>query len=248
MGVTFLLLQSAAFYEALPVGALDKLAYTMFRAEVLDALKKKVSVLSDDTFAMMVVESCQLGSMDASAADSISDSDSDAEQSGDWDWDTAVWYGDQQAAVVSGTSVHSASTTEGSSCHTANAARHTGIMGVVEVGVDDERDVLQHMNGQYGSYAYISSMAVSPQLRRSGIGRALLHAAEQQAANWNQGLVALHVFATNMPAIRLYERHGMRCTAQDPAWKGLLGGKVRQLMVKELQGCRSEGPGLIVVG
>ncbi|WIA31899.1 hypothetical protein OEZ86_002760 [Tetradesmus obliquus] len=157
-------LQAAAFHEALPVGALDRLAYTMFKAEVLDAVKKKVDVLCEHGFAMMVVESCAVGpggncsAADASTLESFIDdagSSSDGSEGCAEDWESAVWY-----------------------------------------------------------------------------GRALLQAAEQQAANWEQELVALHVYENNPAAIRLYERHGMRCCAQDPAWKAMLGGKVRQLMIK----------------
>ncbi|KAF6265841.1 acyl-CoA N-acyltransferase [Scenedesmus sp. NREL 46B-D3] len=209
-------LQAAAFHEALPVGALDRLAYTMFKAEVLDALKKKVDVLCEHGFAMMVVEDCQVGSSgscslaDSSALDlfSVDAASRDGNEECSEDWESAV-------------------------C----------VLGVVEVGVQDEADVLQHLQRSQlpssGTYAYITSMAVAPHLRRCGVGRALLQAAEQQATNWEQELVALHVYESNAPAIRLYERHGMRCCAQDPAWKGMLGGKVRQLMVKPVSGLPS---------
>jgi ribosomal protein S18 acetylase RimI-like enzyme len=232
--------QAAAFHEALPVGALDRLAYTMFKAEVLDALKKKVDVLCEHSFAMMVVESCQVGpggncnAADASTLDSFSDdagSSSDCSEECAEDWDAAVWYGDQQAAAWPGDAA-AAGSLRAADC----SPRPGSVLGVVEVGVQDEADVLQHLQRSQlpsnGTYAYITSMAVAPHLRRCGVGRALLQAAEQQAANWEQELVALHVYENNAPAIRLYERHGMRCYAQDPAWKAMLGGKVRQLMIK----------------
>jgi ribosomal protein S18 acetylase RimI-like enzyme len=226
------------------VGALDRLAYTMFKAEVLDALKKKVEVLCEHSFAMMVVENCQVApggncsAADASTLDSFSDetsSSSDCNEECSEEWESAVWYGDQQAAAWQGTAAAAAA--GAGSLQDADSARRPGsVLGVVEVGVQDEADVLQHLKrGQLsatGTYAYITSMAVAPHLRRCGVGRALLQAAEQQAANWEQELVALHVYEANAPAIRLYERHGMRCCAQDPAWKGMLGGKVRQLMIK----------------
>jgi ribosomal protein S18 acetylase RimI-like enzyme len=217
----------------------------MFKAEVLDALKKKVDVLCEHSFAMMVVENCQVGpggncsAADASALDSFSDeasSGSDCNDDCSEDWESAVWYGDQQAAAWPGTAAGSAAAGAGSSQFADSSSRPGSVLGVVEVGVQDEADVLQHLKrGQLpanGTYAYITSMAVAPHLRRCGVGRALLQAAEQQAANWEQELVALHVYEANAAAIRLYERHGMRCCAQDPAWKGMLGGKVRQLMIK----------------
>lgn len=48
--------QTQAFHESLPLAALNSLAYTMFRAEVLDALKKKTKSLTQESFAMLVVE------------------------------------------------------------------------------------------------------------------------------------------------------------------------------------------------
>lgn len=231
------MLQAAAFHESLPVGALDKLAYTMFKAEVLDALKKKVGVLSDHGFAMMVVETCQLGSAWCSSQDAElcpTDSDSDTDSSSECDWESAVWYGDQQAAswpAAGGGSSSSSDSLQDRDC----MARPNSIMGVVEVGVQDEADVLQYLAGHSGTYAYITSMAVAPHLRRCGVGRALLQAAEQQAANWGQDVVALHVYDSNTAAIRLYEKHGMRCYGKDPAWKAMIGGKVRQLMVKPVR-------------
>jgi ribosomal protein S18 acetylase RimI-like enzyme len=233
-------LQAAAFHEALPVSALDRLAYTMFKAEVLDALKKKVDVLCEHGFAMMVVESCQLGpngncsAADASTLESFSDdpgSSSDCNEDCTEDWESAVWYGDQQAAAWPGSAAAA-----GSLRAVDGLPRPGSLVGVVEVGVQDEEDVLQHLQRSQlpsnGTYAYITSMAVAPHLRRCGVGRALLQAAEQQAANWEQELVALHVYENNAPAFKLYERHGLRCCAKDPSWKGMLGGKVRQLMIK----------------
>ena len=93
------------------MGALDRLAYTMFKAEVLDAVKKKVDVLCEHGFAMMVVESCAVGpggncsAADASTLESFSEdagSSSDGSEGCAEDWESAVWYGDQQAAAWPG--------------------------------------------------------------------------------------------------------------------------------------------------
>jgi ribosomal protein S18 acetylase RimI-like enzyme len=108
-------------------------------------------------------------------------------------------------------------------------AAPNNILGVIEVGVQDEASVLRH------TYGYVSSMAVAPALRRCGVGGALLQAAEQQAVLWGQGALALHVHTGNARAIRLYERSGLLPAAQDPAWRQLVGGKVRQLHIKYLQ-------------
>jgi GNAT superfamily N-acetyltransferase len=56
----------------------------------------------------------------------------------------------------------------------------------------------------------IFSMWVDPRHRRSGVGRALIGAAERWATSWGAGRSVLWVFAANEPAIRFYERLGYR--------------------------------------
>eukprot|EP00879_Flechtneria_rotunda_P001905 GHRR01002078.1.p1 GENE.GHRR01002078.1~~GHRR01002078.1.p1 ORF type:complete len:348 (+),score=117.71 GHRR01002078.1:1513-2556(+) len=232
-------LQTAAFFEAPAVNAFGNLAHTLFKAEVVDALKKKAKALQDDHFAMMVVESCQLGSPDnvtgngtlaavalaaeahgSGTSSSSNSSNDECEQGGE----LAVWYGDQQQQFLQ--------------LDTTQAVDSNGqqgpIIGVVEIGIQCAQNVLQHLRHGTEQYAYISSMAVAPHLRRSGLGCALLQAAEQQAASWKQSVIALHVFCSNIPAVKLYDKYGLKCRARDPLWKAMLGGKVQQLMVKEL--------------
>lgn len=215
--------QATSFYESMPVKALDEMAFTMFKADVLSAVQKKTKVLADDGFAILVVESC------STTAKSLSNS-SDSSDSSDLrsDWDAAVWYGDQQATAGR----HSSSQAGGD--ESASSSGSSNILGVIEVGVQDEHDVLQHMPRGMETYAYISSMAVASHVRRCGIGAALLQAAEQQAALWGQQLLALHVYETNHRAIKLYESHGLVNHAADPAWRRYVGGKVRHLMIKWL--------------
>lgn len=213
--------QATSFYESMPVKALDQMAFTMFKAEVLSAVQKKTKVLADDGFAILVVESC------SPAANSWSGSSSSSSDHRS-DWDAAVWYGDQQATA----GWHSSSQAGGD--ESASSSGRSNILGVIEVGVQDEQDVLQHMPRGMETYAYISSMAVASNVRRCGIGAALLQAAEQQAALWGQQLLALHVYETNDRAVKLYESHGLVNHAADPAWRRYVGGKVRQLMIKWL--------------
>lgn len=78
-------------------------------------------------------------------------------------------------------------------------------------------------------------MAVKTGLRRRGIASAMLAAAEQQAALWDQQLMALHVYVDNSAAQRLYTSYGLRSVCQDPAWTAWVGGRIRTLMVKPLQ-------------
>ena len=56
----------------------------------------------------------------------------------------------------------------------------------------------------------LDSMAVSPHARRRRIGSALLEAVLHWAATHDCRRFTLEVRASNVPAIRLYERHGIR--------------------------------------
>ena len=55
---------------------------------------------------------------------------------------------------------------------------------------------------------YVSDVAVAPDMRQRGIGRALLRHAEQVARSWGKAALVLDVTARNEGAIRLYERMG----------------------------------------
>jgi [ribosomal protein S18]-alanine N-acetyltransferase len=57
-------------------------------------------------------------------------------------------------------------------------------------------------------YAYIQTLEVSPEFRRSGIARELLSRLEESARKAGAAAIWLHVDAENEPAIRLYESHG----------------------------------------
>jgi ribosomal protein S18 acetylase RimI-like enzyme len=56
--------------------------------------------------------------------------------------------------------------------------------------------------------AFVAYMAVEPDFRRHGVGRALLEAGEQEARRRGLPYVALMVSESNAPARALYERHG----------------------------------------
>ena len=56
----------------------------------------------------------------------------------------------------------------------------------------------------------LDSMAVDPHVRRQRIGSALLEAILHWAATRDCRRFTLEVRASNVPAIRLYERHGLR--------------------------------------
>ncbi len=57
------------------------------------------------------------------------------------------------------------------------------------------------------TFAYIPTIEVSPQKRRSGVGGQLLRLVEQSALAAGARLIWLHVDERNAAAIRLYEAH-----------------------------------------
>lgn len=59
-----------------------------------------------------------------------------------------------------------------------------------------------------GEYAYLSCAAVERRSRRRGVGTALVRGAETLASEWGFDFVALHVFETNVAALRAYEKCG----------------------------------------
>ncbi|MDX3852647.1 GNAT family N-acetyltransferase [Streptomyces sp. AK02-01A] len=60
--------------------------------------------------------------------------------------------------------------------------------------------------GEWGSYVF--DVAVTEGLRGKGFGRALMQLAEGVALGSGSTLLGLHVFASNTPAVRLYESLG----------------------------------------
>ena len=79
--------------------------------------------------------------------------------------------------------------------------------------------------------AELDSMAVDPALRHQGIGSALLSAVLAWAEEHGSRHLTLEVRASNLAAVRLYERHGFRPEGRrpyyyaDPAEDALLLGK-----------------------
>jgi ribosomal protein S18 acetylase RimI-like enzyme len=63
--------------------------------------------------------------------------------------------------------------------------------------------------------AWIYDIEVTPEHRGKGYGRALLQAAEQEAARHGSKSVGLNVFGTNTVARRLYESSGYQTTSMN---------------------------------
>ncbi|KAL6757086.1 acyl-CoA N-acyltransferase [Haematococcus lacustris] len=115
------------------------------------------------------------------------------------------------------------------------------LQGTVEVTLMQDREVLRSLGPGAFEYAYISSMAVAPAVRRRGLAQALLLAAQQQALLWSQHHLLLHVYDDNLPAVKLYLKHGFKQIAADPSWRRWMGARVRLLMYRDLgQMCYAE--------
>ncbi|WP_175470192.1 N-acetyltransferase, partial [Curtobacterium sp. MCBA15_001] len=63
--------------------------------------------------------------------------------------------------------------------------------------------------------AYLSLLAVRPDLQARGVGRALLVAGVEAARAAGHDAVALHALAGNARAVRLYEAAGFRPTGTE---------------------------------
>jgi ribosomal-protein-alanine N-acetyltransferase len=71
-----------------------------------------------------------------------------------------------------------------------------------------------------GGEGYIASIAVAPDRRRQGIGRALLDAVKQKFIARGAITMALHVRAGNEPAIALYRQFGFVTHELVPGYYG----------------------------
>ena len=74
------------------------------------------------------------------------------------------------------------------------------MVGILEMSMHDDMSDLAL--GKHKRAAVLTSTAVLPELRRQGIGTALLQAAQQWAASHHVEALALFVFRDNYAAIR----------------------------------------------
>lgn len=91
---------------------------------------------------------------------------------------------------------------------------------------------------------YIGNLAVCLSARRTGVGRALVAAAERHARQvWEAHAVILHVDAANEAAKQLYASRGFRAVLREPAWFAAVGRGRRLFLRKALVPGPSPGPG-----
>lgn len=166
--LTVAALQAASFHERSSIPFIDGFSFKFFQAEVLDALRKKMATIDDDSFVMLVAE-------------------------------------DSNGRTV----------------------------GIIEVARMQDPAVARCLvpSAPNGQYAYISSMAVSPEVRRKGVATALLSGAEDVGRFWSLPL-ALHVYEANSTAIACYTACGYSQAMKDAGWIAVFGAKVKVLMSK----------------
>jgi ribosomal protein S18 acetylase RimI-like enzyme len=77
---------------------------------------------------------------------------------------------------------------------------------------------------------YISSLAVSPDQRRKGIGKRLLDQCEVIASRWGHGSIYLHCSGSNSGAIALYLSQGYHLVDPGPSF---MPPQLRQMLMKK---------------
>lgn len=82
----------------------------------------------------------------------------------------------------------------------------------VLVGVDNGRIVSSAMVGEDGHRGWVYYVAITPELQRSGLGRAMMQAAEDWLIRRGVWKVQLLVRADNAKAMTFYERLGYKDT------------------------------------
>ena len=91
------------------------------------------------------------------------------------------------------------------------------------IAEDGEGNVLGYVGMMYViDEGYISNVAVSAKYRRQGVADALIDALNERAEALTLAFMTLEVRRSNLPAIRLYEKHGFavvgsrRCARPTP--------------------------------
>ncbi|ONK56679.1 uncharacterized protein A4U43_C10F11540 [Asparagus officinalis] len=105
------------------------------------------------------------------------------------------------------------------------------LVGVVDVTVQREDDVLQHLQGAR-EYLYVSGIAVLIKFRRQKIATVLLEACNVLSEQWGYEYLALRAHEDDSAAQRLYTKAGYRVVSRDPHWITWVGKKRRVLMIK----------------
>ncbi|PHT77609.1 hypothetical protein T459_15661 [Capsicum annuum] len=106
------------------------------------------------------------------------------------------------------------------------------VVGVVDVTVYRDDDVLQHLPGAT-EYVYIAGVAVSNKFRRQKVATTLLKACDVLARVWGYEYLVLRAYEDDFGARHLYTNAGYKVVSSDALWKTKWIGRRRVLMVKQ---------------
>lgn len=126
--------------------------------------------------------------------------------------------------------------------HLIEGEVRTDHASVKEVTEMDNSVVLKYVNEgsqiigcvnlqQHGHKIYLGMFAVSPQLQGGGVGKKLLHAAEEYALQRNCHSIYMTVISVRTELIDWYKRHGYKETGEKKSFDedGLSGKHLQQL-------------------
>lgn len=107
------------------------------------------------------------------------------------------------------------------------------LVGVADVTVLRDNDVLQHLEGAQ-EYLYVSGIAVSNNYRRQKVATVLLKACEVISVLWGYEYLVLRAYEDDKGARALYTNAGYTLVSRDPPWLTWIWRKRRILMIKRL--------------
>uniref|UniRef100_A0A803PPJ5 N-acetyltransferase domain-containing protein n=1 Tax=Cannabis sativa TaxID=3483 RepID=A0A803PPJ5_CANSA len=108
-----------------------------------------------------------------------------------------------------------------------------GLVGVVDVTVLRDQNVLNHLPPDSQEYLYISGIAVLESFRRRKIATVLLKACDIVSNLWGFKYLVLRAYEDDYGARELYSNAGYKVVSVDPPWQtSWVGRKRRVLMVK----------------
>ncbi|KAK2433235.1 ribosomal protein S18 acetylase RimI protein [Trifolium repens] len=109
------------------------------------------------------------------------------------------------------------------------------LVGVTDVTVMRDQDVLQHLPDEAQEYLYISGIGVSNAFRRMKIATAMLKACDKISNLWGYEFLALRAYEEDIGARTLYTNAGYQLVSKDPPWtSNWIGRKCRVLMIKRI--------------
>nr|GMD81444.1 Histone acetyltransferase [Ipomoea batatas] len=79
--------------------------------------------------------------------------------------------------------------------------------------------------------AYLSNVCVAKELRRNGLGYALIAQARMVAEEWGISDLYVHVAIDNEPALNLYKKCGFVYESEEPAWQARFLDRPRRLLL-----------------